>query len=64
EARDPKGLYRKARANEIANFTGISSPYEPPLDAECRLLAGEVAPAQLARIVLDELIARGVIRSG
>ena len=31
EARDPKGLYRKARAGEIAEFTGISSPYEPPL---------------------------------
>ena len=30
EARDVKGLYRKARAGEIAEFTGISSPYEPP----------------------------------
>ena len=33
EARDPKGLYKKARAGEIKNFTGIDSPYEPPLDA-------------------------------
>jgi len=37
EKRDVKGLYKKARAGEIPNFTGISSPYEPPLDPECRL---------------------------
>ncbi len=37
EARDPKGLYKKARAGEIRNFTGIDSPYEPPLKAELRL---------------------------
>jgi len=34
EARDPKGLYRRARAGEIPEFTGIDSPYEPPLDAD------------------------------
>jgi sulfate adenylyltransferase len=34
EARDPKGLYRRARAGEIQEFTGIDSPYEPPLDAD------------------------------
>jgi len=34
EARDPKGLYRRARAGEIPDFTGIDSPYEPPLDAD------------------------------
>ena len=34
EGRDPKGLYRKARAGTIAEFTGISSPYEPPDDPE------------------------------
>jgi bifunctional enzyme CysN/CysC len=37
EARDPKGLYRKARAGEIRNFTGIDSPYEPPTQAELHL---------------------------
>lgn len=38
EQRDPKGLYKKARAGEIRNFTGIDAPYEPPLhpDVECR----------------------------
>jgi sulfate adenylyltransferase len=34
EARDPKGLYRRARAGEIPDFTGIDSPYEPPTDAD------------------------------
>ncbi len=34
ETRDPKGLYRRARAGEIPDFTGVSAPYEPPLDAE------------------------------
>ena len=37
EERDPKGLYRKARSGQIANFTGIDSPYEPPENAELRL---------------------------
>jgi adenylylsulfate kinase-like enzyme len=34
EKRDPKGLYKKARTGEIAEFTGISAPYEPPLSPE------------------------------
>ena len=37
ESRDPKGLYKKARKGEIPNFTGISSPYEPPENPELRL---------------------------
>ena len=37
EQRDPKGLYKKARAGEIANFTGIDSNYEAPIDPELRL---------------------------
>ncbi len=37
EGRDPKGLYAKARRGELKNFTGIDSPYEPPLAPECRL---------------------------
>ncbi len=41
ESRDPKGLYKKARAGEIPNFTGISDPYEPPTDPEVRLDGGD-----------------------
>jgi bifunctional enzyme CysN/CysC len=53
ESRDPKGLYRKARRHEIFNFTGIDSPYEPPLQAEVvldssRLSADEAVERLLA----------------
>ena len=40
EARDPKGLYKKARAGELQEFTGISAPYESPENAECRIDTG------------------------
>ena len=51
EARDPKGLYKRARAGEIKNFTGIDSPFEPPQAPELVLHGAEQAPAALA----DEL---------
>ncbi|SEM52337.1 adenylylsulfate kinase /sulfate adenylyltransferase subunit 1 [Sphingomonas gellani] len=52
ERRDAKGLYAKARAGEIAHFTGITSPYEPPFAAEIRVdTATEDADAAAARIV-------------
>lgn len=57
EARDPRGLYRKARAGEIADFTGISAPYEPPLKPELVLsTASETAEESAQRVVayLDE----------
>ena len=44
EARDPKGLYKKARAGEIKKFTGISDPYEPPLRAELTLINDGSSP--------------------
>ncbi len=43
ERRDVKGLYRKARAGEIPEFTGVSAPYQPPLDPELRLDTAEIA---------------------
>ena len=55
EARDPKGLYRKARAGQIPNFTGISSPYEAPEAPELRLDAGSQSPEALAAQVLQAL---------
>jgi len=61
EARDPKGLYRKARAGQLANFTGIDSPYEAPEHPDMRL-EGDAAPAEaLADRVIDELRRRGVV---
>jgi len=43
ESRDPKGLYKKARAGEIKNFTGIDAPYEPPLKPDLHLLTEKEA---------------------
>ena len=49
ESRDPKGLYKKARAGLIPNFTGVSSPYEPPLSPEVHLTADETPEEAAAR---------------
>jgi adenylylsulfate kinase len=61
EQRDPKGLYKKARAGEIKQFTGIDDPYETPLNPELRLLAGEKTPEALSRQVIDYLVAAGIV---
>ena len=55
ERRDPKGLYRKARAGEIRNFTGIDSGYEPPENPEIVLKAGEQDAEELADRVIRYL---------
>ncbi|MCW5691158.1 MAG: sulfate adenylyltransferase subunit CysN [Pseudolabrys sp.] len=55
-ARDPKGLYRRALAGEIKNFTGVGQPYEPPLRPELHLRTRERDAAHLAQDVIDELI--------
>jgi bifunctional enzyme CysN/CysC len=55
EARDPKGLYRKARAGLIRNFTGIDSLYEPPEQTELALKTNDTTPDALAEILLSEL---------
>jgi adenylylsulfate kinase len=59
EARDPKGLYRKAREGQLKGMTGIDDPYEPPLEPELVLAGGEGTPGGLADQVLDYLRARG-----
>lgn len=60
EQRDPKGLYRKARAGQIKDFTGISSPYEPPTTCELHLPGGDGStPGQLAQQIADYLQANG-----
>jgi bifunctional enzyme CysN/CysC len=61
ERRDPKGLYAKARRGELANFTGIDSPYEPPEDPELRLDTTALTPELAAGAVLEKLAAMGVI---
>ena len=61
ETRDPKGLYKKARAGEIANFTGIDSPYEPPENPEITIDTEQVSAEDAAQIIFDALKARGKI---
>jgi bifunctional enzyme CysN/CysC len=55
EARDPKGLFKKARRGELFNFTGVDSPYEPPTDPEMRIDTTQIAPEAAADAVIDLL---------
>ena len=61
EQRDPKGLYKKARAGQIKGFTGIDDPYEAPTNPELVLDTGALSIDQCALAVLDLLKKRGVI---
>jgi bifunctional enzyme CysN/CysC len=60
EARDPKGLYAKARRGEILNFTGVDSPYEPPEDPEITLDTSAEPPGASVNRVLGLLRERGL----
>jgi adenylylsulfate kinase len=55
ETRDPKGLYKKARAGEVKEFTGISAPYEEPLRPEIVIETANLTPQEAAQQVLDYL---------
>jgi sulfate adenylyltransferase len=61
EQRDPKGLYARARAGLLQEFTGISDPYEPPDDAEVVLDAARDTPEDAARRIIDSLEAEGYL---
>lgn len=61
EQRDPKGLYKKARAGQLKGFTGIDDPYEPPLRPELVLDAAAKKPEQLADEVIDYLRSVGIV---
>ena len=61
ERRDPKGLYRKARRGELANFTGIDSPYEAPLNAELTIDGAAIDPAAAVERIIAQLRRRGII---
>jgi adenylylsulfate kinase len=61
EFRDPKGLYKKARAGQIANFTGLTAPYEPPEHPESVLNTGTEPLEASVRRVLALLESRGVM---
>jgi len=61
EQRDPKGLYKKARAGEIKGFTGIDDPYEEPVSPELVLSAAEKTPDILADEIIIYLKYKGII---
>jgi adenylylsulfate kinase len=63
EERDVKGLYAKARAGEIKEFTGISDPYEPPENPELLIETDKQSPEESAQQILDYLEDRGLIPS-
>ena len=63
EGRDVKGIYAKARRGEIKGFTGIDDPYEPPLQPEMTLDTIMHTPEENARLILQELIHRGLVRA-
>jgi len=63
ESRDVKGLYKKARAGEIKNYTGIDSPYETPINPEISVATGSKDLDPCVEQVLDHLICKGLISS-
>ena len=56
EDRDVKGLYKKARAGQLANFTGIDSPYEAPENPEIHIDTTKVSPDEAADLIIERLI--------
>ena len=63
EQRDPKGLYKKARAGQITGFTGISAPYEEPLNPELRLLTRDSTVEQSVARIVAYLEKRNIIKT-
>ncbi len=64
EERDTKGLYKKARAGEIKEFTGISAPYEPPLNPEVTVNTAALSIEECAQAVVMVLIKAGLVPAG
>jgi adenylylsulfate kinase len=62
EQRDPKGLYKKARAGQLKNFTGIDDPYEAPLNPELTIDATGTSPQEATVVILEYLEKQGFLR--
>jgi bifunctional enzyme CysN/CysC len=61
EARDPKGLYRRARAGELRGLTGVDDPYEAPTEPDLVVATADVSPLAAAGLIVAALRARGVV---
>jgi bifunctional enzyme CysN/CysC len=59
ERRDVKGLYKKARAGQLATFTGVASAYEPPTDPDIRIDTTKMTPEEAATLIVEHLIGPG-----
>jgi adenylylsulfate kinase-like enzyme len=59
ESRDPKGLYKAARTGEISNFTGVSHPYEPPMNPEVRIDTSSATIGESVQAILVALRTKG-----
>ena len=64
EARDPKGLYAKARAGSLTNFTGVSDPYESPSDAELTIDTRQTSVDEAAALIVARLTSDGYLVDG
>ena len=64
EERDTKGLYKKARAGEIKEFTGISAPYEPPVNPEVTVNTAVLSIEECAQAVVEALVKAGLLPAG
>ena len=64
ESRDPKGLYKKARAGEIQSFTGISAPYEAPTHPELRIQTGDCTVEQAVQTCMATLRELNILKAG
>ncbi|KAH0445393.1 hypothetical protein IEQ34_025519 [Dendrobium chrysotoxum] len=62
ERRDPKGLYKKARAGEIKEFTGISAPYEAPDKPEIHISADKTSVEDSVKIITEYLLSKGLVK--
>ena len=60
ESRDVKGLYRKARRGDIPEFTGISSPYEAPIDPEVTVNSGTTSLTECVDLIMKAIVNRGI----
>ena len=63
ESRDPKGLYQKARKGEIPNFTGISSPYEAPIEPEIHIKNDKISIENVTQQIIDHLQNEGYLHA-
>ena len=62
EQRDPKGLYKKARAGQLKGFTGVDDPYEAPSSAELTLDVTSLSPQEVTAQLIDYLVTRGILK--